>query len=414
MRPEASNGLCSQPPRDGPVVERLGAATARPGVILDPRQLPHAWMFVAVLTLLGGCLPFDDAFARCVREGRCVDDAGVRDGGSPDGSTDGSPDAGSDGGNDAGRPDGGCVPKPVETSCAGEWCEVYATGGSQPLSAVHGFSPTDVWVAGAYGFIAHWDGCDWTPYSLPDEAHIDDIYGVAPSQVWFVGSKSIDMRPRVAIRRFEPGGVFSQHEPSLPGRVAAASGVAADDIWFVGESEALGRKTPLALHWNGTRIVELGTTELPSMAVQIDDVETTANGDVWIALRDARVSRRRAGLWETFTPPAPVTAFHAPADDIIWAVGGGGSVYKLDARTQGATFVETVPETFEHLFAIHGSSPTNMWIVGAGGVVLDYDGFSWSATYVPPDSDVFQDVWVGSPSEVWIVTHRGKVLHNRR
>lgn len=368
----------------------------------------------AVLVWVGlggliGCFEFDAAYLKCRTEGRCLTDAG-----GPD-AEHGGRDAGHDGGSgdaDAGT-DGGCVPAPIATTCADAWCEVYSTPHGQRLDAVHGFSATDVWIAGSSGYVAHWDGCGWTEYTLNDDPHIDDIFGSDPGAVWFVGSKSVGGTSYVVVRRSHPSGLFTHHEPPVRGRLTAASGSGADSIWMVGVGGTPTAVESRALYWNGQEIVEVGRTELPAMDQSLKDVTTSQNGDVWIVAGNQSVWRRRDGLWRTFSAPGPLIGVWAPADEQLWGVGTGGTIAKLDTTQDAGTFLEIAPVTFEHLYAVHGFSPTRAWAVGVGSAIAEYEEVSWNATQVLPDT-VFTDVWAGSETEVWIVSDRGKVLHNRR
>lgn len=104
-------------------------------------------VLAAALVSSMACMDLDDAYRRCLESGRCTADAGVEDantvppGGASDAGVDGGPE---EIGVDAGTSlDGGCVPRPIQTSCAAAWCEVYSTpDAGQTLDAVFGFSST--------------------------------------------------------------------------------------------------------------------------------------------------------------------------------------------------------------------------------------------------------------------------------
>ena len=57
------------------------------------------------------------------------------------------------------------------------------------LRALAGTSPSDGWVVGDKGFIAHWDGVRWAPVQGSSTANLHGVWAGAPSAAWAVGDE---------------------------------------------------------------------------------------------------------------------------------------------------------------------------------------------------------------------------------
>lgn len=362
------------------------------------------------------CMNFDDAHDRCVQSGRCGSD----DGGSPDSGTapvdggskdDGGEqshqDAGTDAGQDAGS-DAGCTPAPITSNCAQPWCEVYAAPAGQSLAGIYGFSPTDVWVAGAAGFAAHWDGCGWTEHTLEGAPYIWGIWGSEPSIVWFVGEKKVNDKPYLAVRRFNPNGFFSRHEPSAEGALYSVSGSSGNDVWMVGART--GAINSVVVHWDGSSLDYFSQFDLPGTIPQLFDVWSTGADEAWIAGSFGEIWRWTNGTWQTFTATGAHFTVWSPDQASAWVAGTNGHILHGDGGTAWQPFASGTPDDLSRL---RGVDATRAWAVGANGTIAELNGTTWTAARHPPYS-YFNNLWVGSASEVWIVTDDGKVLHNKR
>lgn len=389
-------------------------------------------LFAAMLVALawaGACTRFDDLYTDCVAEGRCADapgqdggadgDAGSSedasvDAGEPDsgvdpidGGADAGMDASVDAGSDAGS-DGGCTPGPVPAACADAFCEVFAIDGGS-MAGVHGFSPTDVWVAGT-GIAAHWDGCAWTQHALSGDPFIWSIWGANPQQVWFVGEKMVSNVRQQAVRRWNGNG-FSSYDPASSGALYGVSGSGAADVWMTGLRQGTTVVNTIVQHWAGAQLRQYSQFELWSASSYLFDVQTVGQGLSVFVGAFGEITSGPDGGWK----PSAQTGVHysvwgtSPRD--LWVVGEGGRIYSSSAPDGGWTLHPAV--TGEHLYQVHGTGANNVWMVGANGTVVHHDGGSFAVSSLPPYS-AFNGVWVGGPDEVWITTDDGRVLHNRR
>src|SRR5437870_476048 len=160
--------------------------------------------------------------------------------------------------------------------CPAVWAEstVPWTGpaGHQD-EAVSGTAPSDVWVAGndgdfAGGFgpmLAHSDGSQWTPASLPvgDPGSLLDVAAVSPDDVWtggYLGTYDV-AEQHALLLHWDGSSVQRVRDPISQSSADASSvtGVAASDsgnVWVVGRETSGGVTTPVAERWDGSAWVE--------------------------------------------------------------------------------------------------------------------------------------------------------------
>lgn len=381
------------------------------------------WLCAAVFVSVMACVDFDDAHKDCVATGRCVDGGDPQDGGltadggsgeTDAGAQDGGADAGTDGGHggstDAGA-DGGCVPEPISANCSDPWCEVYAAPTGKSLEAIYGFSPTNVWVGGADGFVAQWDGCGWTEHTLDDAPTIWGVWGADPSVIWFVGHKVVDGVDNLVVRRLNPNGLFTRHDPTgIPeGRLYSVSGSSTNDVWMVGTRVGSNALNSVVIRWNGSTLRGLSQFDMPSASTYLFDVWSTGPDEVWISGNFGEVWRWSGGNWQEWAFPGAHYTIWAPNRDVAWVAGSNGHI----AYGDGGTAWQEVPSgTAAHLNRLRGFDAQNAWAVGGNGTIAEFNGSTWSAATYPPYSN-FNNVWAGSPTDVWVVTNDGKVLHKK-
>jgi len=126
------------------------------------------------------------------------------------------------------------------------WSSVADIGVANQAAGIWGFSATDVWAAGEFGTLAHWDGQMWTdtvPANNPDfEDNSKSIWGAAPDDVWAVGDGgAISHWNGKAWTQTQVGGF-----PFYP-FLNKVHGSSANDIWVAGLSSD-GKNTGVILH----------------------------------------------------------------------------------------------------------------------------------------------------------------------
>lgn len=179
---------------------------------------------------------------------------------------------------------------------AWEWINPTPTG--RTLHAVGGTSPSDVWVAGEGGNIAHWNGTKWDlrRRGVGGETRWFSIGARSANDVWLAG----EVAGRVEVVKWD-GKDFA---PSFP--------FAGGDFRIFSHGE--GARLFAVVGWD---ILELeagmwkktDTSENPVFGAPVDLV-TLANGDAWTILAGGKLMRLPAGTkaWKLEPPLADMPA----------------------------------------------------------------------------------------------------------
>ena len=129
------------------------------------------------------------------------------------------------------------------------WAEV-PSGSQDPLSSVWSASASDAWAVGYNAAVLHWDGSTWSPAigvpTPPAGCFSDDtiwsaVWGSGPSDVWIVG---LCEAPKLFGAAIHWDG--SQWTPfTLPEGFGAVWGTGPNDAWAIGSDDAD------LFHWDG-------------------------------------------------------------------------------------------------------------------------------------------------------------------
>lgn len=297
------------------------------------------------------------------------------------------------------------------------------------VNVIVGRSASDVWMAGAAGAVARFDGTSWTPSEL----------GTQESQraLWLLdsGEVSLGSVSRVYTRGLDfdadgadaggavsTGGWSLRTAPSMP----FDFGDELTATWCAPRAESLWLATETGL-WR-MQLTPASTFEIvagvpPSVCNVIPcrrmrSIHGASQSTLW-AVGDVG-SAVRITEADTDTPTATplntltwtgLSGVWAASDTDAWAVGGTGTIRHYTGNGRRWDVVSDVPTT-ENLNAVWGTSPSDVWAVGNAGVVLHYDGTRWSRVKIAglgtrrPD---LYTVWSPGPGHIWI-GGRGVVL----
>ncbi len=373
----------------------------------------------------------------------CAGDSAPSDG-EPD---DGSPDAGA--ARDSSNVDANAEPDAEAGACADceyfpQDCEAqflcptgpYGSGASSldmraQLNAIRGRSRNDVWVVGALGAAAHFDGTSWTRSDVGSGETLRAIWLRDSAEVGFgtfesIYTRGIDIQEGTPPAP-SPDGWTARGAAQVPpfsiydkSRIQVTSAWAAPDaewLWcttttyFASQTSGLWR---LRVSSTGKPVVDVGippATCRDFPCSQMTNIHGKSADELWaVGYKGAAVRITGAdgdapvmSVFNTQTYAALFGVWVSPESE-VWAVGANGTIRRHAGTSLLWDVVTDVPTT-EHLRAVSGSSGSDIWAVGDSGVVLHYDGKSWSRVKVAglgvrrPDLTA---VWVPEPGHVWI------------
>lgn len=292
------------------------------------------------------------------------------------------------------------------------------------INVIRGRSASDVWVAGAVGTVAHFDGTSWTRSEVgtQDSQHV----------LWLLdaGEVSLGSIERIYTRGLGAGG--ADGGPSGADAGVSAGGWSRREIapppgfgnaltagWAAPGSKSLWLAATSAL-WR-LRLTPSSTFEIvpgvPSSVCSVIPCERmrslhgTSAATLW-AVGDVGSAVRITGAdgdSPTATPLntlawSVLSGVWAASDTDVWAVGGSGTIRHYTGNMPLWDVVPDVP-TNQNLNAVWGTSSSDVWAVGNAGVVLHYDGATWSRVKIAglgarrPDLTA---VWSPGAGHIWI------------
>jgi hypothetical protein len=183
------------------------------------------------------------------------------------------------------------------------------------LTSISGTSDTDIWAVGFDGTIVHYDGVAWTQITSPTTQHLSDVWAAAPNDAWAVGTNSTLLRwdgtqwtniyPVSGSMLFEKVQAIGPNEALILNDSREILRWNGTDVFHYGLGQsgwtydfwALGPNDVWAVgfwgtveHFDGTSWVDVDAQAGLSMS----GVWAAPNGDVWAALPNSSVLRRKA------------------------------------------------------------------------------------------------------------------------
>ncbi len=298
------------------------------------------------------------------------------------------------------------------------------------IQALAGRSPNDVWVAGAAGTVARFDGTSWKRLVTDTENSFYGLWLLDGAEVAFddptrlytrgldagadAGSSADGWSQFAAVT--VPTGIGQWRNMRVlttwaaPGsqtlfvgaRASNPNGSAGGGLWRL-------RYAPGDNRFAFDSVTHNKCSDLPCMEVY--GLHGLSSNEVWAV--GPRGAAFRVTDADSDTPA--LTGFNtltmyslhgvwaaAPSD--VWAVGSTGTVRRYRGDERFWEVYEDLP-TKQHLYAVAGSSPSDIWVAGDEGTVFHYDGTAWTRMKVAglggrrPRLD---RIWIPSPGKVWI------------
>lgn len=287
--------------------------------------------------------------------------------------------------------------------------------------------------AGGVLSVAHvqWDGTGWTLDSVNPIDDLDGgtgwnmraVVGTEPDDLWATGLAGLDNFHGVPFLAHydgvewtaELGTIFEDPNPQAGDPIRTAEGsalvvFAPNDIWVLGAGEDLEKtvSNPIACHWDGSNIEEVGTIQpLFTRSNLFEDGDGTGPDSLWIV----GYGRNVGGVYHLLTHHwdgtqwSPVTAWtplpgqnilqdflydvvaFAPND--VWAfgkktvlVGGTTESVSFYLHWNGTGWTEVVGPDIGPLTSAAGAAPDDIWVSDAfgefGGRMAHWDGVGWT------------------------------------
>lgn len=262
----------------------------------------------------------------------------------------------------------------------------FRAGGriSTAVSAIHGSSSDDVWIAANFD-VRHFRSGAWTGASGLEVSFPSDILATAVDEAWAISGVFNDTLAHSkgwALHKFDKQ-TFSDLSAS-----------ARDDVWAVGS---------VLKHYDGSA----WTDKMAPAAGPWKSVWQSSRTDVWLG-SDAGIYR---GDGATF---APVTTGATGALRMIRGTSANDvwALYETDVRHFDGTTWES--RSAPASFAIHGlatAANNDAWAWGKAGAVLHYTGGAWTEIALPT-TNVTRGIFV-SGSDVWVGTAEGGLLRTK-
>jgi len=265
------------------------------------------------------------------------------------------------------------------------------------INAIRARSPSDVWVVGVSGAVAHYDGTSW---KRSETGSLE-----AMRAVWLRENDEVAIASLTSMYRHD----FDAADAGVDAGPPSADG-------WTAVGKPLGAST--------------------SAAAIVSSAWTTPDAEwVWITSIDAYSERTRKGIWRLHVVPATnqldlrnplptgtcgtqecnqMTSVHGFSPDDLWVVGYGGEILHVtEAQSTAPKFKRFDSQTWAELDAVWAASETEAWAVGGHGVVRHYTGhpYAWDVVTDVPATETLRAVWGSSPSDVWAVGDAATVLH---
>lgn len=286
--------------------------------------------------------------------------------------------------------------------------------------AILGRSRSDVWMAGAAGSVAHYDGTSWRLSELAVKESQRVLWLPSRGEVTMANPLSVRTRGLpVADAGEASAGGWTKRAITLPAGYSsrevwsAWAPPGADTLW-VGSADSLWRLR-LTEDSELVSLAGIGTAACNDIQCgRLRRLHGASAGTLFGVGETGRIVRITGA--DTDTPTAlplnsrtwvGLNSVWAASDTNAWAVGGTGTIRHYTGDEINWDVVSDVPTDVD-LNAVWGTSPDDVWAVGDAGVVLHFDGQKWSRMKIAGLGNRRPDlyaVWAPEPGHVWIGGH---------
>jgi photosystem II stability/assembly factor-like uncharacterized protein len=231
------------------------------------------------------------------------------------------------------------------------WSSAYISN-SEPLAAIWGTGPTNVYVVGQKGTIANYNGTSWTS-SVVNALGFNGIWGSSAANIYAVGNSGL-------VERYN-GTSWSTAGTAGTGNVMSVWGQSS--TFFAVASDGTAYTSLNGGTWNAVSFS-------PANSVSLYGVTGTSSSDVWAT---GNSGAAYIDVGSGFKDPSPANGlatnfsgvWNTSASD-VYLVGANGTVQYFNGSVW---FAMPTPVTTT-LRAMYGTAQQNAYVVGDNGVVL--------------------------------------------
>ncbi len=299
-------------------------------------------------------------------------------------------------------PDAGGPPPGAQCSADG-WCKdaLLPDGGpitTRHLRAVFSRGPNEAYVVGDQGTLLVWNGAEWrTPIGIRPADDLFAVWASGPTDVWVAGTLGDPEAPQGMFAHFD-GTQFDQIIKPLAKRPEGLFGFDKNDVWSVGTGGELR-------HWNG----QAWTTSAGPTTEALTDVAGTG-GRLWAVGASGTIVEHDGTQWRSMAAPpqtlgglAAIAAF-SPTRLIA---AGGAEWLEYDGAQWTA---KKWPAWLDlQILGLWGKTPARLWAVGPGGSAWKLENGTGARSDTGTTA-LLRDVHGWDDAHVWAVGFDGTVL----
>lgn len=234
--------------------------------------------------------------------------------------------------------------------CGWEWVNPLPNTDSH--YGIWGSSASDIFIAGYYGGITHYDGSNWTTQSPPSiNMHLYDVWGASPTSVYAVG--------------------------------------------FIGQ----------IIHYNGTKWSEM---ESPATNT-LRGIWGISDNCIYAVGEYGKIFKYSDSAWSEMNSGTTtnLNAVWGTTADNVYAVGDSGTILHYD----GSSWSSIASGTTNSLRGIWGLGSSDIYAVGEESTILHFNGEEWAAATVPGDPRTITDIWGSATDNLYAVSYSAYIYH---
>ncbi len=270
------------------------------------------------------------------------------------------------------------------------WSEMWRGDPTERALAIWGTSDTDVYAAGDFAEVRHYDGTSWSAMG-----------GWFGGAVWGTSARDVYLMSWHGSILHYDGSSWSEMESGTGSTLRGLWGASPSDVYAVGEAGVI-------LHYDGST-----WSAMPSGTFEdLNDVWGTSSTDVYAVGNSGTILHYDGSSWSAVVGglSADVTAVWGTSATDIYAVAQWPDMI---LHYDGSSWNAMPGGTIHRPAAVWGSSATDIYAMGFAGAMFHYDGSDWDEMESGTGSDL-EDAWGTAGANVYVVGAASLILRGVR